>query len=326
MKGSLTLTDIKSVQAQGVSNAKIILIGEHSVVYGQPAIALPLTTVNVKITIQKIDAPETVIESSYYNGSLDTLPSSMVGFKNLIDFLMIKNNISDHFKFIINSDLPAERGMGSSAAVAIALIRAFYNYLNKPLPKTRLLNLANIAEKATHKNPSGLDAATSASQEPIWLVRNQELKNIPINLDGYLVICDSGVKGKTSEAISLVKERLIQHPDETQKLIENLGQLTFSTKDALATNDFETLGNNFNDAQKILAALGVSSPELDHLIKISLKNGSIGSKLTGGGKGGCFINLVKTKADAEKLSQILLDAGATKTWIEPLNKEENQHD
>lgn len=321
MKGSLALTNEKKILAQGISNAKIILIGEHSVVYGQPAIALPLTTVNVNVTIKENDVSSTILESSYYTGNLSTLPSSMNGFKHLINYLITKNNITKPLTIKITSDLPAERGMGSSAAVAIAIIRAFYNYMNKPLTKTHLLNLANISEKDTHKNPSGLDAATSASEEPIWLIRNQELKNIPINLHGYLVICDSGIKGKTSEAISVVKEHLIQHPNETQHLIETLGQLTYNAKDALANNQITVLGDIFNDAQKALVSLGVSCPQLDKLISISLSNGSLGSKLTGGGKGGCFINLVKTRKEATHLSEVLLNAGATKTWIEPLFKE-----
>lgn len=323
MKGSLALTDIKQHQAQGISNAKIILIGEHSVVNGQPAIALPLTTVNVHVTIKKSLTDDIIIESKYFNGNLSQLPKSMIGFKHLINFLVQKNNVEASMLIKIKSDLPAERGMGSSAAVAIALIRAFYQFIQKPLTKTRLLNLANIAEKDTHKNPSGLDAATSASQNPIWMVRNQELKNIPINLNGYLVIADSGIKGKTSEAISVVKEKLIQEPNETQALIEKLGQLTYSAKDALSNNQISILGDIFNDAQKILVELGVSSVQLDKLINLSLANGSLGSKLTGGGKGGCFISLVKDKVAAHQLVDALTNAGVNRTWIQPLFEEEN---
>lgn len=308
---------INSKQAHGKSNAKIILIGEHAVVYGQPAIALPLTTVNVKVTVENAET-ETNIHSSYFTGNLADFPVS--GIKHLINYLIEKNEIEQPLKITIVSDLPAERGMGSSAAVAVALIRAFYAYMNKPLTKTRLLNLANISEKDTHKNPSGLDAATCASEQPIWMVRNQVLKNFPINTHGYLVIADSGVKGKTSQAISVVKERLMQNPDETQKQIADLGQLTFNARDALASDDIESLGKIFNDAQDILRKLGVSSSQLDNLIDISLENGSLGSKLTGGGKGGCFICLTKSIADASGLSQALLNAGATQTWIEPLLK------
>ena len=129
------------------------------------------------------------------------------------------------------------------------------------------------------------------------------------------------LKAKTSQAIAVVKERLMHNPDETQKLISDLGQLAFNAKDALASDDIEKLGEIFNAAQTILRQLGVSCAQLDDLIALSLKNGSLGSKLTGGGKGGCFICLTKSIDDASGLSQALLDAGATQTWIEPLLKE-----
>lgn len=309
---------VNSNPAHGKSNAKIILIGEHAVVYGQPAIALPLTTVNVKATVEDAET-ESTINSSYFTGKLADFPVS--GIKHLINYLIDKNEIENPLSITIKSDLPAERGMGSSAAVAVALIRAFYTYLGKPLTKTQLLNLANISEKDTHKNPSGLDAATCASEQPIWMVRNQELKTFPIKTHGYLVIADSGIKGKTSQAIAVVKEWLMHNPDETQKLISDLGQLAFNAKDALASDDIEKLGEIFNAAQAILRQLGVSCAQLDDLIALSLKNGSLGSKLTGGGKGGCFICLTKSIGDASGLSQALLDAGATQTWIEPLLKE-----
>lgn len=304
--------------AHGKSNAKIILIGEHSVVYGQPAIALPLTTVNVNVTIKK-STTESAIQSSYFTGKLADYPTC--GIKHLITYLINKNNIEEPLSILIQSDLPAERGMGSSAAVAVALIRAFYTYLDKPLTKTHLLNLANISEKDTHKNPSGLDAATCASKQPIWMVRNQELKTFPIKTHGYLVIADSGIKGKTSEAIAIVKERLLNDPHQTQKALSDLGQLAYNAKDALVSDDLTILGKIFNMSQDILYRLGVSCSRLDELIKISLNKGSLGSKLTGGGKGGCFICLTKSIADASNLSRSLLNAGATKTWIEPLLKE-----
>ena len=318
LKGSIIL----EIQAHGKSNAKIILIGEHAVVYGQPAIALPLTTVTVNVTLEKISNLHSQIKSNYYTGPLTDLPLSMNGVKHLIKYLIQQLKIEDPLLITIDSQLPAERGMGSSAAVAIALIRAFYAYTAKPLTKTHLLNLANIAEKDTHKNPSGLDAATCASQEPIWMIRNQELTNMTVNLPGFLVICDSGIKGRTSEAIMCVKDQLCQDPESTHKLIKQLGQLTYDAKDALEDSNIELLGKIFNKAQAKLKQLDVSCPQLDKLIKLSLANGSLGSKLTGGGKGGCFINLVSTKKDAQQLANTMLKNGVTQTWIEPLFKEE----
>lgn len=100
---------VNSNPAHGKSNAKIILIGEHAVVYGQPAIALPLTTVNVKVTVEDAET-ESTINSSYFTGKLADFPVS--GIKHLINYLIDKNEIENPLRITIKSDLPAERGMG----------------------------------------------------------------------------------------------------------------------------------------------------------------------------------------------------------------------
>lgn len=306
----------------GTSYAKIILIGEHSVVYGKPAIALPLKTITANTVISSLPNQDILLESNYFTGNLSSSPKPMLGIKNLISYLVEKLNITSGIKIKLESNLPAERGMGSSAAISISIIRAFHNFVKKPLNKAKLLELANIAEKVTHKNPSGLDAATSSSENPIWMIRNVETSDIPINMDGYLLISDSGLVGQTSEAIKIVQENLKIHPNQTNELLNNLGTLTVAAKEQLGANNLIGLGNTFKKAQLYLKKLGVSVSKLDELIAIAEENGSLGSKLTGGGRGGCFISLVKTREEANKLAKILETNGVTKNWIEPLFKEE----
>lgn len=306
----------------GTSYAKIILLGEHSVVYGKPAIALPLKTITANTVISSLPNQDILLESNYFTGNLSSSPKQMLGIKNLITYLVENLNISSGIKIKLKSNLPAERGMGSSAAISISIIRAFHNFVNKPLTKAKLLKLANIAEKITHKNPSGLDAATSSSENPIWMIRDVETTDIPVNMDGYLLISDSGLAGQTSEAIKIVQENLKNNPAQTNELLNNLGNLTFTAKDQLATNNLVGLGKTFKKAHVNLKKLGVSISKLDNLIAIAEKNGSLGSKLTGGGRGGCFISLVKTRDEANELANILQANGVTENWIEPLFKEE----
>ncbi|KRM18896.1 mevalonate kinase [Ligilactobacillus hayakitensis DSM 18933 = JCM 14209] len=306
----------------GTSYAKIILLGEHSVVYGKPAIALPLKTITANTVISSLPNQDILLESNYFTGNLSSSPKQMLGIKNLITYLVENLNISSGIKIKLKSNLPAERGMGSSAAISISIIRAFHNFVNKPLTKAKLLKLANIAEKITHKNPSGLDAATSSSENPIWMIRDVETTDIPVNMYGYLLISDSGLAGQTSEAIKIVQENLKNNPTQTNELLNNLGNLTFTAKDQLATNNLVGLGKTFKKAHVNLKKLGVSISKLDNLIAIAEENGSLGSKLTGGGRGGCFISLVKTRDEANELANILQANGVTENWIEPLFKEE----
>ena len=310
----------------GQSHAKIILIGEHSVVYGQPAIALPISAITAQAEL-KIMKTKRIIKSSYYDGPLEQMPKTMNGIKHLIDYLCEQLLLEKQgFELTIKSQLPAERGMGSSAAVAVAIIRSFYNYAHIKLSNDKLLKLAEISELDTHKNPSGLDAATSASDTPIWMIRQKEIYPIPIKLDAYLVICDSGIKGQTSSAINIVKQRLLLEPQKTQAAIEALGQLTKKTREVLGSQDVVLLGEILNQAQANLKQLGVSLPEIDRYLHIAKQHGALGAKLTGGGRGGCFICLTKDKATAIQLAQTLKAHGVTRTWIETLVQQEENHD
>ena len=311
-------------QGIGTSHAKIILMGEHSVVYGQPAIALPLPSVQLSVTLSSRQDNQRIIKSRYYHGSLENLPSSMIGIKKLIDTLSARfNDYETGWDLKIESQLPAERGMGSSAASAIAIIRAFFDYYDEPLDRTLLLQLADVEEQITHRSPSGLDAATVSSDKPLFYVKGRIGVPIEMNLDASLVIADTGKKGATKEAILAVKDELKNNNEKAEEHIKHLGELVNQTKDYLAQNDIVKLGDALNFAQTDLAALNVSDPSLDHLIHVARDNGALGAKLTGGGRGGCMIALMQTAMGARRLASILKENGAHNIWLQPLDKRGN---
>ncbi|MDI9205733.1 mevalonate kinase [Ligilactobacillus saerimneri] len=305
--------------AVGTSHAKIILIGEHSVVYGQPAIAFPLSAVSVRVTVTANNHHGVLIKSSLYTGPLVTAPATLAGTKHLVAELLRglpadQRNITLN----INSNIPAERGMGSSAAVAVAIIRAIFRFYGWTLNQDVLLHLANISEIDTHKNPSGLDAITAANASPIWMIRDHEIKKIPVTSRGYLVICDSGILGQTKEAIAIVRQKMERDPQGTTQHLYNLGQLTAQVRTLLAQDEVIALGQALGQAHQELKELGVSLPAIDDLITASYAHGSLGSKLTGGGRGGCFICLAADRPTAEKLADYMKTQGIVQTWIEPL--------
>lgn len=306
-------------QAIGKSHAKIILMGEHSAVYGEPAVVLPISNVGMTVTI-KPTLNNRILQCKYFIGSIEKAPSNMLGTQRLIQSLLTRfHQTNATFSMQIESTIPSERGMGSSAATAVAVTRALYKYFKQPLTHTQLLKDANIEEKITHGNPSGMDAATTAASQPVWFTKGQPIQSTSINLDGELVIADSGVKGQTDIAVNSVHEKVVNDPTFGKTHIQGLGRLAKDAKQRLANNQIVQLGQDMSNAQYHLAKLGVSCDPLDNLIHTAKANGAYGAKLTGSGLGGCMIALVKDDAQAKKVSKALLKAGAVDTWLQPFS-------
>lgn len=305
-------------QGIGTSHAKIILMGEHSVVYGQPAIALPLPNVKLTVTLTPTDRGQTV-KSRYFTGDWHILPSIMRGVQQLLTTLI--NHFAgqdDHWQLTIDSELPAERGMGSSAATAVAIVRAFFDYYDAPLTRHDLLQLADVEEEITHRSPSGLDAATVSSKTPLYYIKGHEGVAIPMNVRATMVIADTGIKGATKEAIMAVQSLLTTEPESAKAHIRHLGQLVQASRQYLANGEIVKLGTTLNAAQQDLKALQVSDQALDHLIAVANRHGALGAKLTGGGRGGCMFAIMRTALGARKLASVLRENGAQQTWIQPL--------
>lgn len=307
------------------SSAKIIWFGEHSVVYGQPAIALPLPAVKVQVTIKVISGDNRIL-SRYYDGDWQSMPSEMNGIKKLVDYLSTLLQADDlKFEIQIISDIPAERGMGSSAATAVAITRAFFALFERHLTRDVLLTAANISEQVTHGNPSGLDAATASASWPIWYVKNKENLPLPIDLpEATLVIADSGTKGKTSTAVNQVHEQLMLEPDSTGQYIKQMGAIVQRVPAALKSNDVQALGELMNQNHQLLQKLHVSTPQLDLMQQAALAAGALGAKLTGSGLGGCLIAIAADRQSAQRVASRLTAHGASATWLQPLNQFENQ--
>lgn len=304
-------------QAFGKSHAKIILMGEHSVVYNQPAIALPIPKIELKIKINEIDAGQ-LLNSKYYIGPIQKVPNDLLGIKNLVNTILTNINKTDEaFEMTIDSDIPSERGMGSSAATSIAIIRALYNYFDTNISKKELLKLSDVEETITHGNPSGLDSATTGADNPVWFIRNNTLEEINFNLNATLVIADSGIKGRTDIAINYVKQQLINDNKRTQKSINKIGNLVTKARQDIENNNPEELGILMSENQKELKNLKISNSKIDELVEIANINGSLGTKLTGSGLGGCIIALARNDNEAESIANALTKAGALDTWIQP---------
>ena len=285
----------------GQAHSKIILIGEHAVVYGYPAISLPLLEVEVTCRVVPATTPWRLFEE-------DTL--SMAVYASL-EYL----NITDaYIRCQIDSAIPEKRGMGSSAAISIAAIRAVFDYYQSELPRDVLEILVNRAEMIAHMNPSGLDAKTCLSDQPIRFIKNVGFEELAMDLSAYLVIADTGVYGHTREAIQVVESK----GKEALPFLYALGELTQQAEEAIKARDAVMLGEILTKAHGDLKEIGVSSLEADTLVETALQHGALGAKMSGGGLGGCIIALVADYHQAQDLAERLEEKGAVQTWIESL--------
>lgn len=299
----------------GIAHSKLILIGEHSVVYGQPAIALPVKILKTTVTISAIKNGQ-YIENSEFRSRIDLMGDEFEGVRQLILRLLTKfHSVRLPFSLEIDSNIPQGRGLGASAALATAITRAFYDFFDAELPDQELFYYANLSETITHGRSSGIDVATVNSDFPLWFIKNQAANPFELNLSGFLVIGDTGVHGFTSQAISIVQEKLCEEKKNTEKKIAQLGELAAHSKTFLMTNKRVELGKVMSDAHELLCELGVSHPRLDTLVQTAVNNGALGAKLTGSGLGGVMVALAKNEKSAIEISQKLLKNGAKNTWI-----------
>ena len=303
---------------QGESSGKIILMGVHAVVYGEPAIAFPFYATKVTAFLEELDAMDDQLVSSYYSGNLAEAPHALKNIKKLFIHLKKQHDIQKNLQLTIESTIPAERGMGSSAAVATAVTRAFYDYLAFPLSREILLENVQLSEKIAHGNPSGIDAAATSSLQPIYFTKGHPFDYFSLNIDAFLIVADTGIKGQTREAVKDVAHLFETQPHETGQMIQKLGYLTKQAKQAIIENSPETLAQTMDESQSLLEKLTISNDFLNLLIQTAKDTGALGAKLTGGGRGGCMIALAQTKTKAQEISQALEDAGAAETWIQGL--------
>jgi mevalonate kinase len=301
----------------GSATGKIILMGEHSVVYGEPAIAFPFR--ETAITVNVTPDTDMYLDCLYFSGKLIDAPKHLESVRSVIYHTLKELNHSETLHIVISSTIPAERGMGSSAATAVAVVRALYDYFGVSCPSEKLLPLVNLAEKIAHGNPSGIDAAATSGDQPIYFIKGQAFEVFPMNLtNSYLIVADTGIKGQTRAAVSDVAQLFEQDKKTAARHISTLGQLTVQAKAAILADDSYRLGQIMTEAQAHLSALTVSNDNLDQLIQVALSVGALGAKLTGGGRGGCMIALAASKTVAQTVAAAIKDAGAKACWIQSL--------
>lgn len=299
--------------------AKLILFGEHSVVYDRPAIAFPFSGVHAKAAIfampvapagqVRIDAQTIQMDKTL--DQLDSNDPIAITIHGVMDKFGIASLPAMHIR--LTSSIPIAAGMGSSAAVSVALARALSTFLGHPLPDADINDIAFKVEKQLHFTPSGVDNTVITYARPVYFIRNQPLEFLHVREPFDLIIADSGIAAATGPMVSGVRERFNADPARYNASFDKISSIVLKARDCIEHGSAVDLGPLMVENHALLGEIGVSTPELDALVGAALTGGAQGAKLTGGGGGGNIIALVP-EDQVENVQSALLAAGAQQTW------------
>jgi len=300
--------------------AKIILFGEHAVVYGQPAVAVPVSSVRARAVVRaNLDPGRAKMHISAPDIDLDADVQDLAQDHPLrvaVQALLTELNIPSPppCSIQLTSTIPVASGLGSSAAVSVALIRAVAGFMGHPLPDEKVSALAYEAEKVHHGTPSGIDNTVVTYAKPVYYQKGQGAEIVHIKKAFNLLIGDTGHPSSTAETVRHVRDAHHKDPDRFEGLFRGIGTLTDQARTALEEGNPLALGPLMDDNHALLQEMGVSSRRLDELVQLARQAGALGAKLSGGGRGGNMIALVR-EGEAEHIAHSLKVEGAAKTIL-----------
>ncbi len=299
---------------------KIILFGEHAVVYNRPAIAVPVKQVQARaVVLADLKAPAGRVwiqaPAIQLDSSLDDLPEANP-LARLVRLFQAHNSL-DHLPACIlrvSSTIPLAAGMGSGAAISVACLRALSAFIGAPLPVEQVSSLAYEIEKLYHGTPSGIDNMVVAFGQPVYFVRNSPIEILSLGKPFTLVIGATGVRSPTSGPVEAVRRTWLADRAHFESLFDRAAEIAHAARSWLESGEPDRLGSLMDENHELLVEMGVSSPELDRLVQAARDAGASGAKLSGGGWGGNMIALVDP-ADAGQVAASLRANGAVNTLI-----------
>jgi mevalonate kinase len=295
------LTGQRSAKAKGGTGracGKVILLGEHAVIYGIPAIAVGIDR-GVRALAKPIDSGPSRLHVRGWNIDIDESEADVDlarALRALLDAVRAAIPSSPALLIDVEADLPPGAGLGCSAAMGVAIARAVDPHASDDALQAR----AMAWERVFHGNPSGVDAAVAARGGCIFFRRGETLE--PVRVGGKLHLCigSTGTASSTRTMVEAVARLRASSPDLVRESFEAVRSLVHTARIAISMGDRPGLGRLMDLNQTLLSALFVSTPDIDRLCAVARKAGALGAKLTGAGGGGSVVALVpsSTLADA----------------------------
>jgi len=301
----------------GRAVGKVILCGEHAVVYGRPALAVPVTQVRAEAVAEPGEPRAGLVLCASDLG--EEVRLSAAGAENPLAVaarlaLAHLGLAEPDWRVTIRSTIPVASGLGSGAAVSAALVRGLAAAAGRTLPPEDVSALAYEVEKLHHGTPSGIDNTVIAYEQPVYFVRGRPPEPFAIGSPFRLAIADSGISSPTRVAVGDVRHAWERAPARYEALFDRVAAVVETARTAIAGGRPAELGPLLDDNHALLQEIGVSCERLDVLAAAARAAGALGAKLSGGGRGGNLIALVEDDT-AEAVSAALCAAGAQRVIL-----------
>jgi len=296
---------------------KIILFGEHAVVYNRPALAVPVNQVQVDVEILDSDSAGVWIHAPIIDlhAELSSLqPDHAIGSVILNLFQRLDISSPPNIQINISSTIPVASGLGSGAAVSVALIRALSSFFSLQLTDNQINEMVYEIEKLYHGTPSGIDNTVITFNKPVYFIKGQPIETFSVGKPFTIVIADTGIPAPTKESVGDVRRLWLKDNNKFENIFNEIAQISLIARRSIESGKPELLGELMDHNHSLLQQLTVSSPELDKLVLSACDAGALGAKLSGGGRGGNMIALVN-QAEASQVAESLIKAGAKNTII-----------
>ena len=307
------------MKAYAYAPGKIIICGEHFVVYGATALA---AAINRGTTAEAEPSPTTTTIYSKDFGlqadlSTNNIPERLKPLAATITAVKEHLDEKKGVKLTIQSDLPPRSGLGSSSSAAVATAAASALALGHKLPLEDVIKLAMSAERIVHKNPSGIDVQVSTRGGLLLFKKGSQPELLQLKKKVRFVIASTGVERETGELVERVRVWRERNPSLFNSLVESVTILSRCCAEALILGDLKRVGAILNFFHTTLSWLGVSIKEIDQIVEAALSSPSaLGAKLTGAGGGGSVIILCSEEGAEDVVKSV--SKIASETFITPL--------
>jgi len=297
---------------------KVILFGEHAVVYGRPAIAVPVTQVQASARVEPGEAGQGVVvvapdleRRMVLREAAEDEPLACIVRLTLS---LVSADPDPDLTITVTSTVPVARGMGSGAAVSTAIVRALCQHFDYWLTSRAISDLVFQTEVLYHGTPSGIDNTVISFEKPIYYVKDEGWEVFWVGAPLLLAIADTGVVSSTKEVVANLRQRYQAEPALHVPVLDRIGEVVADARAYIEQGQRETLGRLMDENHVLLQRLGVSCPELDRLVAAARSGGALGAKMSGAGWGGNMIALV-TEETRGRVDIMLRLAGATRVIV-----------